>query len=249
MQQTFRGPRDNVHVYENNVIGTTIPSVWLYGGAHYWQTKGWLRRHVLRWCLDGVWLWAACLISRTSVASPLESADALPSLSPRVRHPCPPSGAWRRVSRQVFQWKRTPADTERASPVSHTVSDITRDERGWSQQRVWRERCVQLVYSSVTPAQQPEIPRYSRVRVSCPHFCQTLGIHTHTRKTQQKDFHYFTKTDDGVISQKITITGPTTLSVLLVSTKVNWESWTPSKCKHLNKILMSASLQTSQNGN
>lgn len=121
MLQTFRGPRDNVHVYENDVIGTTIPSVWLYGGAHYWQTKGWLRQHVLRWCLDGVWLWAVCLISWTSVASPLESADAFLSPPPRVRHFCPSSADWRHVGRQVFQWKRTPEETERASPASHAA--------------------------------------------------------------------------------------------------------------------------------
>lgn len=119
MQQTFRGPGDNVHVYENDVIGTTIPSVWLDGGAHYWQTNGWLRQHALRRCLDGVWLWAACLISWTSVACPLHMpschrllVSVISALWPR---------GWRHVSRQVFQWKRTPAEAERASPVSHAV--------------------------------------------------------------------------------------------------------------------------------
>lgn len=42
-------------MYGNDVIGTTIPAVWLNGGAHYRQMKGWftptLSTLVLRQCL------------------------------------------------------------------------------------------------------------------------------------------------------------------------------------------------------
>lgn len=92
-----------MHVHDNDVIGTTIPSVWLNGGAHYRQMKGWftptLSTLVLRQCL----IMGSVSENWAGVNSSHTSADAFLSLALCVRHASSLSLGWRDVSRNVFQ--------------------------------------------------------------------------------------------------------------------------------------------------
>lgn len=158
--------------------------------------KGWftptLSALVLRQCL----IMGSVSDNWASAASPLESADWLPSLSLRVRHSSPLSLGWGDVSRHVFQWNCTPAENLTGlSCVSHCRPDISRSKRGWIDRREWRKGHkgqthwgVELVYSSVIPVEQPEIPQYRRVTVQCPNFLYSPGIQMHTKKIQWQFF-------------------------------------------------------------
>lgn len=176
-----------MHVYDNDVIGTTIPFVWLNGGAHYRQMKGrftpTLSMLVLRQCL----IMGSVSDNWAGVDSPHTSADAFLSVSLRVRHSSSPSSGWRDVSRHVFQLELyTGRNLTGLSCVSaaHCLSDITELERGRSK---WPERVEREREGKRKNREERETQR----GVQYPPW-----IHMHTKETlgiQQKSFLLFTR--------------------------------------------------------